>query len=116
MTVADLIGEAIHNVDGLDAGAQVERVQQTLAEDKYGFACLFVSHDLGAVEQVADRVLVMDDDVVVEGGPRDEGFDSAQHPVTRRLLSAMPALQPEGSGFRLQRRASPAAPSHSTRG
>jgi peptide/nickel transport system ATP-binding protein len=78
-------------------------------QDKHGFACLFVSHDLGAVEQVADRVLVMDDGVVVEGGARDDVFDRAQHPVTRRLLSAMPALQPEGSGFRLQRRAPAAA-------
>jgi peptide/nickel transport system ATP-binding protein len=51
----------------------------------------------------------MDEGVVVEGGPRDAVFDRAQHPVTRRLLSAMPALEPEGSGFRLQRRAAGAA-------
>jgi peptide/nickel transport system ATP-binding protein len=73
-------------------------------QEKHGFACLFVSHDLGAVEQVADRVLVMDDGRIVEEGARDEIFDRARHPVTRRLLGAMPALEPEGEGFRLIRR------------
>jgi peptide/nickel transport system ATP-binding protein len=73
-------------------------------QEKHGFACLFVSHDLGAVEQVADRVLVMDDGRIVEQGTRDDIFDRAGHPVTRRLLGAMPALQPEGDGFRLMRR------------
>jgi len=73
-------------------------------QDKHGFACLFVSHDLGAVEQVADRVLVMDEGRIVEGGSRDDVFDRSSHPVTRRLLGAMPALQPEGNGFRLLRR------------
>jgi peptide/nickel transport system ATP-binding protein len=73
-------------------------------QEKHGFACLFVSHDLGAVEQVADRVLVMDDGRIVEEGARDDIFDRARHPVTRRLLGAMPALEPEGEGFRLIRR------------
>jgi peptide/nickel transport system ATP-binding protein len=75
-----------------------------LLQEKHGFACLFVSHDLGAVEQVADRVLVMDDGRIVEEGARDEIFDRARHAVTRRLLGAMPALEPEGEGFRLIRR------------
>jgi peptide/nickel transport system ATP-binding protein len=73
-------------------------------QERHGFACLFVSHDLGAVEQVADRVLVMDEGRIVEEGARDEIFDRACHPVTRRLLGAMPALAPEGDGFRLTRR------------
>lgn len=55
---------------------------------RYGFACLFVSHDLGAVEQVADRVAVMQDGKIVEQGDRDDVFDRPQHPYTRELLNA----------------------------
>jgi peptide/nickel transport system ATP-binding protein len=55
---------------------------------RYGFACLFVSHDLGAVEQVADRVAVMEDGRIVELGDRDAVFDAPAHPYTRRLLDA----------------------------
>lgn len=55
---------------------------------RYGFACLFVSHDLGAVEQVADRVAVMENGRIVEIGTRDDVFDRPQHVYTRRLLDA----------------------------
>jgi peptide/nickel transport system ATP-binding protein len=82
---------------------QILTLIRTLQE-KHGFACLFVSHDLGAVEQVADRVLVMDHGRIVEEGLRDQVFDRARHPVTQRLLGAMPALEPAGDGFRLIRR------------
>lgn len=57
-------------------------------QERYGFACLFVSHDLGAVEQVADRVAVMQDGRIVEIGDRDDVFDNPQHPYTRSLLDA----------------------------
>ncbi|WP_441244996.1 dipeptide ABC transporter ATP-binding protein [Tardiphaga sp. 768_D3_N2_1] len=57
-------------------------------QDRYGFACLFVSHDLGAVEQVADRVAVMQNGRIVEVGSRDDIFDRPQHDYTKRLLNA----------------------------
>jgi peptide/nickel transport system ATP-binding protein len=63
-------------------------------QQQHGFACLFISHDLAAVEQVADRVIVMQSGQVVEEGTRDEIFDSPQHPYTRRLLQAAPRLAP----------------------
>jgi peptide/nickel transport system ATP-binding protein len=69
---------------------------------RHGFSCLFISHDLGVVEQVADRVVVMQDGRVVEEGGRDAIFDDPQHEYTRALLSAVPGLEsgPDG-GVRL---------------
>ncbi|CEJ11581.1 Glutathione import ATP-binding protein GsiA [bacterium YEK0313] len=62
-------------------------------QERYGFACLFVSHDLGAVEQVADRVAVMQDGRIVEVGDRDDIFDRPRHAYTRRLLDAAMLLE-----------------------
>lgn len=65
---------------------------------RHGFASLFISHDLGVVEQVADRVAVMFRGRVLEIASRDAIFDRPGHPYTRRLLQAAPRITRAASG------------------
>jgi len=58
-----------------------------------GTALLFISHDLGVVHHLADRVLVMHDGRVVETGPVEEVFHAPRHEYTRALLAAVPTLE-----------------------
>jgi len=59
-----------------------------------GFACLFITHDLSAVEYLADEVAVMYLGMLAEHGPREQIFDSPKHPYTQALLSAAPLPDP----------------------
>ena len=79
--------------------AQILRLFKDL-QRHHGFACLFISHDLAVVEQVADRVLVMQDGRIVESGTRDDLFDSPSHPYTRALLHAAPIVQLHSTNLR----------------
>jgi ABC-type dipeptide/oligopeptide/nickel transport system ATPase component len=65
--------------------------------DKYRLAVLFISHDLGVVSRVADRVAVMYAGEIVEQGPVERIFAAAAHPYTRGLISAIPTLKTERS-------------------
>ncbi|GJD49584.1 putative ABC transporter ATP-binding protein YejF [Methylobacterium crusticola] len=57
---------------------------------RLGMAMLFITHDLGIVRRVADRVCVMLQGRIVEAGPVAEVFARPQHAYTRRLLAAEP--------------------------
>ena len=61
-------------------------------QQKLGTAAVFVTHDLGVVARVADRVAVMYAGKIVETGTIDEIFYGPRHPYTWGLLSAMPDL------------------------
>ena len=57
-----------------------------------GMAILFITHDLGIVAQMADRVAIMYSGRIVETGPVKEIFRKPAHPYTRALLEAVPRL------------------------
>ena len=56
--------------------------------DRYGLAMAYVSHDLDAVQAIADRLIVMYLGEVVESGPASEVLSHPKHPYTRALLGA----------------------------
>ena len=59
---------------------------------EYQLSILFISHDLGVIGAVADRILVMKDGKIVERGMVKSIFENAQHPYTQGLLACRPAL------------------------
>ncbi|WP_234313880.1 ABC transporter ATP-binding protein [Streptomyces sp. NBRC 109706] len=82
-------------VSALDVSVQA-RVLDLFADLKaeLGVAYLFISHDLGVIHHVSDRVLVMKDGRVVEEGPVDRILTAPKAPYTRQLLAALPRLEP----------------------
>ena len=64
---------------------------------KNGMSMLFITHDLGIVRKIADRVCVMTKGKIVETGPTKEIFANPQHAYTRHLLAAEPKGRPPGA-------------------
>ncbi|PRY62777.1 peptide/nickel transport system ATP-binding protein [Vreelandella songnenensis] len=63
-------------------------------QEKHGTAVLFITHDMGVVVDIADRVCVMNTGVIVEQGPVNQVLSSPREAYTRRLLTAVPSLTP----------------------
>ena len=79
--------------------AQVLDLIRTLQRDT-GTALILITHDLGVVAEVADRVAVMYAGRIVEDGPVGAIFDDPQHPYTVGLMGSLPGLE-GGRGARL---------------
>jgi len=73
--------------------AQILKLLKDLQRE-LGMALLLITHDLGIVRKMADRVCVMTQGEIVEHGPVERIFEDPQHPYTRRLLAAEPSGRP----------------------
>ena len=86
-------------VAALDATIQ-SQILDLLANLKHRhcFTCVFISHDLGAVRRIANRVAILYRGELVEMGTTEQIFANPQHPYTRALLEARPLLRANDTG------------------
>src|SRR5476649_245771 len=73
--------------------AQILKLLKEL-QGRLGMAVLFITHDLGIVRKIADRVCIMKEGKIVEHGDVERLFAAPEHPYTRALLAAEPKVQP----------------------
>lgn len=71
--------------------AQILNLMKQMQE-QFGTAIILITHDLGVVAGMCDRIVVMKEGEIVEEGTTEEIFAHAKHPYTKRLLNALPKL------------------------
>tara|TARA_R110002033_G_scaffold9422_15_gene31441 strand:+ start:2574 stop:4199 length:1626 start_codon:yes stop_codon:yes gene_type:complete len=60
-----------------------------------GMSVMFITHDFGVVAEIADRVVVMEQGLVVEQGTARQVLDAPEHPYTKKLIAAVPKMREE---------------------
>jgi peptide/nickel transport system ATP-binding protein len=90
-------------VSGLDVSVQAQLLDllERLRRE-FGFAMLFICHDLSVVRHLCSRILVMYRGEIVERGPVETVFANPQHPHTRALLSSVPPDEPAADWLALE--------------
>jgi oligopeptide/dipeptide ABC transporter ATP-binding protein len=88
------------SVAALDVSIQAQIINLFLdLRTDLNLTCLFISHDLGVVEHVSDRVAIMYLGRIVEEAPAEIVFSRPNHPYTQALLAEVPRLETRKSRF-----------------
>jgi peptide/nickel transport system ATP-binding protein len=104
LIICDEVTSALDQLVGEEILRLLKRLQ-----DELGVAYLFITHDLGTVKRVANKVVVMLNGRVVASGETASVFSPPYHPYTEKLLSSVPEMRPEWLDEVLAARATGAA-------